>query len=128
MKNALIIMRVFAISILLVSGSGCGIAAKIEEAKNLQINNPDLTKLQDGTYEGYHESGPVKVLLDITVKDHQIMTIEIRKHDHGRGEKAEEIIESILSAQSLDVDVITRATVSSKIILKAAENALTVNQ
>jgi len=104
--------------------SGCGVASKIEETKNLKIINPDLTQIPDGTYEGYYEGGPVKVLLEITVNNHQITNIEIKKHDHGRGEKAEGITEAIIKAQSLDVDVISGATVSSKAILKAAEKAL----
>lgn len=123
--NALQMTGIFLIVFIFLAGSGCGMAAKIEETKNLTINNPDLALIPNGIYEGYYEGGPVKVLLEITVNNHQITNIEIRKHDHGRGEKAESITESILKTQSLEVDVITGATVSSKAILKAAEKALT---
>jgi uncharacterized protein with FMN-binding domain len=122
--NTLGITVIFLFIFILLAGSGCGMAAKIEETKNLTINNPDITQIPDGIYEGYYEGGPVKVLLEITVKDHQMINIQIKKHDHGRGDKAEAITESILKAQSLDVDIITGATVSSKAILKAAEKAL----
>ena len=50
--------------------------------------------------------------------------IERIKHDHGRGKKAEIQTDLIIKNQSLNVDVITGATASSKAILKATENAL----
>ncbi|TYB94365.1 MAG: FMN-binding protein, partial [Kosmotoga sp.] len=50
--------------------------------------------------------------------------IELIEHNHGRGEAAEVIPEKVVEAQSLKVDIITSATYSSKVILKAIENAL----
>ncbi|WP_313562885.1 FMN-binding protein [Ruminiclostridium cellobioparum] len=41
-----------------------------------------------------------------------------------RGAKAEAIVDKIISEQSVTVDVISGATNSSKVILKAVENAL----
>ena len=40
------------------------------------------------------------------------------------GEKAEEIIYEVINMQSIDVDTVSGATYSSKVILKAIENAL----
>jgi len=51
----------------------------------------------------------------------------IIEHFNGRGEKAEAIIPRVIEAQSLDVDVVSGATGSSKAILKAIEDAFAEN-
>ena len=90
----------------------------------ITITNPDLSKIQNGTYQGNSTVGPVKVILDVTVVNGTISSIEIVKHRNGRGKSAEAIVPRIIEKQSLEVDVITGATASSKAILKAAEDAL----
>jgi uncharacterized protein with FMN-binding domain len=54
-----------------------------------------------------------------------IQKIEILEHRNLLGKKAErEIPSRVLTAQSLQVDTVTRATASSMVILKAIEIAL----
>ena len=98
--------------------------ANNEQLEQLTIENVDLNKVNDGTYEGTYESFPLKAVVTVTVKDHNITDITINEHDNGRGEDAERITGDIISEQSLNVDVITGATYSSKVILKAVEKAL----
>ncbi|MBD8046512.1 MAG: FMN-binding protein [Clostridium argentinense] len=50
--------------------------------------------------------------------------IKIEEHDCGLGKKAEKITEEIEKMQSLQVDEISGATLSSKVILKAVETAI----
>jgi uncharacterized protein with FMN-binding domain len=90
----------------------------------ITISNIDLTKLADGIYTGSHEVFPVSVIVDVTVQDHKIKGIELVKHQNGKGASAEIITKKIIEAQSLDVDTISGATSSSKVILKAIEKAL----
>lgn len=104
--------------------SGCGMASKIEQTRNLTIHTPDFSIISDGKYEGAYDGGPVQVRLVVQVTDHTITNIEILKHDCGKGRAAESIIDSILQIQSLEIDAISGATVSSKAILKAVELAL----
>jgi uncharacterized protein with FMN-binding domain len=56
--------------------------------------------------------------------NHKIEYIELVKHKNGRGGPAEIIPIKVVEAQSLDVDIVSGATSSSKVILKAIENAL----
>lgn len=67
---------------------------------------------------------PVKVVVQVHIKNHQIHKIEILEHENGFGEKAEIIIDHIIKKQKLNVDLVAGTTVSSKVILKAVENAL----
>ncbi|WP_353955500.1 FMN-binding protein [uncultured Clostridium sp.] len=48
----------------------------------------------------------------------------MEEHDCGLGKKAEKITEEIEKMQSLQVDEISGATLSSKVILKAVETAI----
>jgi uncharacterized protein with FMN-binding domain len=88
------------------------------------ITNPDLSKISDGTYRGKSKVGPVRVILDVIVKDKAITDIVIVRHFNGLGKKAESIVPRIIEAQNLEVDVVSGATGSSKAILQAAERAL----
>jgi len=95
--------------------------------KSLTAEMPDLTLKTDGVYRGkYDVSGtPVKATLDVVVQNWRITSIQIVEHFCSPiGKKAEKIIDQIIEHQSLNVDVVTGATASSKAILKAVENAL----
>jgi len=82
---------------------------------------PDLSTKEDGIYQG----NSFNVWVDVTVENHRITKIEISEHYHSPvGKNAEKIIDKIIQKQSLDIDVVTGATMSSQSILKAVENAL----
>ena len=115
-------LRCFLIVLAGIIIIGCSTAYK-----NLTAKMADLTQIADGTYRGkYDVSGtPVKVTLDVIVQNSNIIKIVIVKHFCSPiGKKAEKITDTIIERQSLDVDVVSGATGSSKAILKAVENAL----
>jgi len=84
----------------------------------------DLSSIEDGEYTGSYSCFPVSAEVKVTVSNHQITDIEILKHVNGQGAPAEAITDYIIDAQSLDVEIVTGATYSSKVIIKAVENAL----
>ncbi|MDE6622357.1 MAG: FMN-binding protein [Lachnospiraceae bacterium] len=85
---------------------------------------PDLSNVQDGNYIGAYSIAPVHVKAEVSVSNHQITNIAILQHDNGLGSAAECIINDVVEEQSLDIDAVAGATVSSKCILKAVENAI----
>lgn len=91
---------------------------------NIEVGDIDLTDVEDGTYQGSCDAGLVKVDVSVEVKDNAITSIVINKHDNGLGKKAEKIVDSILKQQSLAVDAISGATISSDAIRKAVEVAV----
>jgi uncharacterized protein with FMN-binding domain len=117
---ASVVIVIFIAVILIVNLIG-GIDKKIE---NLSINNINLANIEDGDYIGKYSVFPVSVEVKVTVTDHQITDIVILKHENGQGKPAEVIIEDVKEKQSLDVPIISGATYSSKVILKAIEAAL----
>ncbi len=96
----------------------------INEIRNLPIAVVDLEQIADGTYAGEYDTGLIKAQVKVEVVEHKITEIEIVEHISGWGGDAVNITNSIIAAQSLQVDAISGATLSSKVILKAVEVAL----
>lgn len=95
-----------------------------ENIKNMVINDIDLSSIEDGVYTGSEESRYVSAKARITVSNGVIVDVELLNHDHRRGESAEVLVEQVEEKQTLQLDTVSRATASSKVILKSIENAL----
>jgi uncharacterized protein with FMN-binding domain len=100
-----------------------GIYAK-STTKDIVFQTVDAVGVADGIYDGSYEIVPVKASVRVTVADEKITGINILEHQTGLGGKAEAIVDDVIRNQSLEVDAISGATVSSATILKAIENAL----
>jgi uncharacterized protein with FMN-binding domain len=98
--------------------------ADLEQLSNMKIENVNLGDIADGDYEGEYKVFPVSVEVKVSVANHKISNIVIEKHFNGQGKPAEAIVDQVIATQTLQVDAITGATYSSKVILKAIENAL----
>ena len=90
----------------------------------LTFDEIDLTKVDDGVYEGQCDTGVVRARVQVTVRDHQMESIELLEHENGRGTPAEVILDQMVQNQTTAVDAVSGATCSSKVIRKAVENAL----
>jgi len=97
---------------------------QINDLMNTDIHFVDLSRLEDGTYRGEVQTIPIEVIVEVIIKNHQITDIILIKHNSGQGKPAESIIENILASQSIDVDIISGATYSSKAIMIAVHRAL----
>lgn len=127
-KKTKIILVVLAVLVIGFFITGKIIFASIDKSleglKNLPIENVDMSSIGDGTYKGKYEAFPIMVELNVTVVNHKITDIKIIKHENGKGAGAEAILDEVIENQTLKVDAIAGATHSSKVILKAIENAL----
>jgi uncharacterized protein with FMN-binding domain len=84
----------------------------------------DMTRIQDGVYPGSAKNWPVAAQVEVKIENRQIRRIAIIRHQEGKGESAEAIIDAVIAEQSLDVDAVSGATLSSKTILQAIADAL----
>lgn len=91
---------------------------------DISISNVDLSKIPDGSYTGSYDAIMIAAKVRVDISNHVIQDIDILYHKNERGKKAESIVNEVKSAQSLKVDTVTGATNSSKVILKAVQNAL----
>lgn len=124
---------IIILAIILAIIAGIAITAKIvignmesdlEELKYLEIEEVDLSTINDGIYSGEYSVLPVSAKVRVTVEDHLIKDIELVEHVNGQGSGAEIIPATVIEKQTLQLDTVSGATYSSKVILKAIENAL----
>lgn len=100
-----------------------------DAVRNMKISNVDLTKIEDGLYNGEYAYGHYTYKVEIQVKNHKIAAIRVVSGGESKQAKmAEGVTDRIIAEQKLDVDVISGATTTSKAILKAVENALSINE
>lgn len=99
-------------------------ACQMLNPSSIEVKGVDLSRLSDGVYLGSYECFPVRVSVVVTIYEHTILAIEIVEHRTGQGGDAERIVADVLRNQTLAVDAVSGATLSSKCILKAVETAL----
>lgn len=117
-----ILILIVILSIILI---GCKDPEEaLREIKMVKVENIDFSKLKEGQYRGKYQFDVIKVEVLVNVKGQRIENIEILKHRNLKGRKAEVLPKRVLEEQTLNVDIISGATFSSKVILKAIENAL----
>lgn len=58
------------------------------------------------------------------VQDGRIQSVTLLEHRHERGKAAEVILNDVVEQQKIDVDAVSGATNSSKVMKKAIENAI----
>jgi len=123
------------VGVLVAAGAAAGgigwsrLMKEHQEARSLPLNAVDFGKLKDGTYHGAYEGGMYKWRAnecDVTVTDGQVTDIQlVGSQDPGsKNTQHKELYDRVIKAQSLQVDTITSATLTSKAWLQAVENAL----
>jgi uncharacterized protein with FMN-binding domain len=100
-----------------------------KEAKNLPIKAVDFSKLKNGKYHGAYEGGMYKWRAnecEATVSSGKVTDIQLigSKDPGAKNTQHKELYDRVIKAQSLQVDTISGATLTSKAYLKAVEKAL----
>ena len=95
-----------------------------DDIRRLVVSDVSPTAVRDGTYKGEQINEPITAEVEVRVKDGAIEAIKVLDHGHGPGHGADAIVDRVIAAQSLKVDVVSGATASSKVMLKAIETAL----
>lgn len=90
----------------------------------IPFSNPDISSVADGEYTGECDAGYIFAKVNVTVIDGVVTNIDLLEHRNERGKAGEGVIDEILSEQRTDVDAVSGATNSSKVIKKAVENAI----
>src|SRR5690554_4593700 len=126
-RKSKIIIIVLIVVILVIAGGIIGVVATLQNNldKLNQMNiDVDLSQVEDGEYHGSYSMFPVSAEVKVVVQNHKIKQIEILEHSQAKGANGEKITDSVIEEQTLEVDAISKATYSSRVILLAIENAL----
>lgn len=125
MKKFLIVLLLVVAVVVLAGIAGYAfINASLKDLADSRIEPVDLANIADGSYRGTFETLPIKVTVEVDVKDHRLGDIRILRHENGKGKPAEAIVSAMLEQQRVDVDTVAGATYSSKAIQKAVAAAL----
>ena len=120
-----------ALAVIAVVVIGLSIFNKgMADIKRLSVENIDVSLLKDGNYFGEYENGRWQYHVEVIVRDGEVKEIHVLNTKTGPFDMEmyddvnTELIQRIVQNQSLQVDTVTGATVNSKALLKAVENAL----
>jgi uncharacterized protein with FMN-binding domain len=86
----------------------------------------EAAELREGRYEGSAKWFPVKATVEVTVTKRRITNVRVLKHRTSwKGKKPQLLIpKRIVAAQSTEVDAVSGATVSSVVLMSAAQEAI----
>lgn len=130
-KLKMIIGIIVGVIVLLGVGAGGAYLLTAEEHKEaiqLPIADIEFKNLNSGTYIGEYEGGIKKWRankVQVTVSSGKVTDIKILEHkENQKPEFTDKLYDRVIDAQSLQVDTISGATLTSKAYLKSVENAL----
>lgn len=90
----------------------------------MTFSEVDLSSVPDGVYVGECDVDFIYAKVQVTIAGGVISNIDIINHRNEKGATAEKIVTDIVEEQKIDVDAISGATNSSKVLKKAVENAI----
>jgi len=125
-------IALLVIVVLLGIGGGIGwsfLTKEHREAASLPLEDIDFDRLSDGQYHGVYAGGMYGWRFnecDVTVQGGKVTDIQLKTGSEVESVNAdaEMLYARVIEAQSLQVDAISGATLTSKSYLKAVENAL----
>lgn len=98
--------------------------ADVAKYKKISIGEVNINDLPDGLYKGSFEGGRFTNSVEVTIIDHEIKYIKTISSATKIEELNNQIYDEVIKKQSLNIDTVSGATVSTKTALKAIENAL----
>lgn len=130
-RKGKMIMWILAVIILLAGSAGGALlftAGERREGKNLPIRTVDFHNLKDGIYIGEYEGGKYKWRanrVQVNVSTGKVTDIQLLMHKENQSpDFTGKLYGRVIATQSLQVDTISGATITSKAYLKSVENAL----
>jgi len=121
---------IFILIVLSISLFSCySIRKEHQEARNLPIEAINFSQLKDGTYVGQYDGGMYqwrKNEVEVVIESGKVISIRLLNRDDPKAENSDHSIlfKRVMQAQSLEVDAISGATLTSNAYLKAVEIAL----
>lgn len=119
------VIRVLVVLLVLLAGFMFTINRGMGEIKKMKIGEINLGAIADGIYQGSFTGGRWSDTVEVTVKEHKTTDIRIIAGDQQN--IIADVIQRVKETQSLQIDAVPRASVTTKAVLKSVENALSGN-
>jgi uncharacterized protein with FMN-binding domain len=121
-KKALLIVGIIFVALLgimaIAAFPGMGAVRK------MTVNPVDLSKMADGTYPGSFKQGRFSYSVEVTVKGHRIEAVKSTGSKQAQDTVIQRIFARIVEDQTVNVDTVSGASLTTKAASKAVENAL----
>jgi len=115
------------VTIIICAAFGVMGSINLKNLRTMDINHPNLETIQNGNYSGKFVGGGGEYSVVVQIMDHEIKNILLHTERESKYVRfSEPVIQRIISNQKVNVDAITGATTTSKCIMKAVDNALTI--
>ena len=124
-----VILRIFLglvgiVLLFCICGIGFALLGK-NKTMTTPLNGIALETVADGTYEGSYSGFRWSNTVSVTVQDHKITAIEqVKPQVVASQDTITKLIDSVISSQSTDIDVVSGATADTRAFLSAVEDAL----
>ena len=92
--------------------------------RRLAVNPVDLAGIEDGAYSGSFRKGRFSYSVEVTVKDHRLQAVKSTGGRQAQDAVIQQIFARIVEVQSVQVDTVSGASLTTKAVSKAVENAL----
>ncbi len=125
LKFLKVVLVLFILFIIIGGGFLFYLSRGLADVNQITINDVDLLSITDGVYRGKYDGGRWSNEVEIVIKDQKISQITLVEDVlFSKPEVIDELFEEVISKQSIKIDTVTGATVTSKAYLKAIEAAL----
>ncbi len=116
----LIVLTVFVVGFIVFSI----LSQNTQKTMNQPTTMPNLSTASDGVWTGSFQAWPVSAEVSVEIVNHEIKNITLVNHFTGRGQAAEQLTSAAVSEQTVELDAVSGATLSSKVILESIRQAL----
>jgi len=124
-KIVKILLGIIGVIVLGISVMAFMLMNGMNTAQALELNQIDLTQIDDGKYVGTYETTRWSNKVEVVIENHEIKEITIVKDVMIALEGlSDRLFKRVIDNQSIEVDIETGSTITSKAYLKAIENAL----
>ncbi|MCR5436662.1 MAG: hypothetical protein K6E97_06330 [Treponema sp.] len=123
-KNTVFFLLIFCVFLIFISFLQNKQKRNLDEAKKLPFYNTSLEKVHDGTFTGKITTSFMHVQLSVTVQNHTITDIKIIENKGSYGQKAKQIVQSMLKENKTVVPLIKGDEIGSLVFISCADNAL----
>jgi len=129
LRTALIVLGAIVALLIVVSAAALAITeGERREGRNLPIGDVDFSAVPDGTYRGSYAGGRYGWRaneVEVAVSGGKVTQIEVVSSASAPvPEVTDPLFDSVIAAQSLQVDAVSGASITSKAFLKSVEDAL----
>lgn len=95
------------------------------DVKRVELKGLDLSGVPDGTYKGHFDGARWTNTLEVTVANEMITDIKVVNPPlYVDDNFSRKLINGVIERQSSDIDIVSGASVTTKAMLKAIENAV----